>query len=99
MLKRPEILPDSGGLRGELRNSNQQRSGQAPEGFTDAKAAGKPSRSGGLGGELRNYNGGNGMEKWLYVMIMKKGKTFNKVTKAVITRHVEHLRNLDADGK
>ena len=39
------------------------------------------------------------MEKWLYVMIMKKGKTFNKVTKAVITRHVEHLRNLDADGK
>ena len=54
MLKRPEILPDSGGLRGELRNSNQQRSGQAPEGFTDAKAAGKPSRSGGLGGELRN---------------------------------------------
>ena len=29
------------------------------------------------------------MEKWLYVMIMKKEKTYNRVTKAVITRHVE----------
>ena len=39
------------------------------------------------------------MEKWLYVMMIKKGKTYNKVTKAVITRHVENLRNLDAEGK
>ena len=39
------------------------------------------------------------MEKWLYVMMIKKGETFNKVTKAVITRHVENLRNLDAEGK
>lgn len=39
------------------------------------------------------------MEKWLYVMIIKKGKSFNKVTKAVIERHVENLRILDADGK
>lgn len=39
------------------------------------------------------------MEKWLYVMMIKKGKTFNKVTKAVITRHVENLRNLDVEGK
>ena len=39
------------------------------------------------------------MEKWLYVMMIKKGKTFNKVTKAVITRHVENLRNLDTEGK
>ena len=38
-------------------------------------------------------------EKWLYVMMIKKGKTYNKVTKAVITRHVENLRNLDAEGK
>ena len=29
------------------------------------------------------------MEKWLYVMLIKKGKTFNKVTKGVITRHAE----------
>ncbi|MCI8417061.1 MAG: hypothetical protein HFI33_06130 [Lachnospiraceae bacterium] len=39
------------------------------------------------------------MEKWLYVMTIKKGKSYNKVTKAVITRHVENLRNLDAEGK
>ncbi len=38
-------------------------------------------------------------EKWLYVMTIKKGKTYNKVTRAVITRHVENLRNLHARGK
>ena len=32
-------------------------------------------------------------------MMIKKGKTYNKVTKAVITRHVENLKRLDADGK
>lgn len=32
-------------------------------------------------------------------MIIKKEKSYNKVTKAVITRHVENLRKLDADGK
>lgn len=32
-------------------------------------------------------------------MMIKRGKTYNKVTKAVITRHVENLRNLDAQGK
>lgn len=39
------------------------------------------------------------MGKWLYVMMIKKGKTYNKVTKAVITRHVENMKKLDADGK
>lgn len=39
------------------------------------------------------------MEKWLYVMTIKKGKSYNKVTKAVITRHAENLKQLDADGK
>ena len=39
------------------------------------------------------------MEKWLYVMTIKKGKSYNKVTKAVITRHVENLRKLDTEGK
>lgn len=39
------------------------------------------------------------MEKWFYVMMIKKGKSYNKVTKAVITRHVENLKKLDADGK
>lgn len=39
------------------------------------------------------------MEKWLYVIMIKRGKSYNKVTKAVITRHVENLKNLDAHGK
>lgn len=39
------------------------------------------------------------MEKWLYVMMIKKGKSYNKVTKTVITRHVENLKKQDADGK
>ena len=39
------------------------------------------------------------MEKWLYVMMIKRGKSYNKVTKAVITRHVENLKKLDANGK
>lgn len=39
------------------------------------------------------------MEKWRYVMMIKKGKTYNKVTKAVIIRHVENLEKLDAEGK
>ena len=39
------------------------------------------------------------MEKGLNVRMIKKGKTYNKVTKAVNTRHVENLRNLDAEGK
>lgn len=39
------------------------------------------------------------MEKWFYVVMIKKGKSYNKVTKAVITRHVENLKKLDADGK
>ncbi len=39
------------------------------------------------------------MEKWLYVMTIKKGKTYNKVTKAVITRHVENLKHLDETEK
>lgn len=39
------------------------------------------------------------MEKWLYIMMINRGKAYNKVTKAVIIRHVENLKNLDADGK
>ncbi len=39
------------------------------------------------------------MKKWLYIMMINRGKAYNKVTKAVIIRHVENLKNLDADGK
>lgn len=38
------------------------------------------------------------MEKWLYVMFIERGKAYNKVTKAVIERHVENLRKLDDNG-
>lgn len=39
------------------------------------------------------------MEKWLYVMFIERGKSYNKITKAVVERHVENLRNLDDNGK
>jgi len=39
------------------------------------------------------------MEKWLYVMFIERGKSYNKITKAVVERHVENIRNLDDDGK
>ncbi len=38
------------------------------------------------------------MEKWLYVMIIEKGKLYNKVTKAVVERHVANLKSLDDKG-
>lgn len=38
------------------------------------------------------------MEKWLYVMFIHRGKTYNKMTKAVVERHVENLRRLDDSG-
>ena len=34
-----------------------------------------------------------------YTMFIERGKTYNKVTKAVIERHVENLRRLDDEGK
>ena len=38
-------------------------------------------------------------DKQLYVMIIERGKTYNKMTRAVVTRHVENLRRLDEEGK
>lgn len=38
------------------------------------------------------------MEKWLYVMMIEKGKTYNKMTKAVVERHVANLKSLDDRG-
>ena len=35
----------------------------------------------------------------MYVMMIKRGKSYNKVTKAVLTRHIANLRTLDNDGK
>ena len=39
------------------------------------------------------------MEKWLYVMFIERGKSYNKITKEVVTRHVENIRRLDDAGK
>lgn len=39
------------------------------------------------------------MEKWLYVMFIERGKTYNKMTKEVVARHVGNIRALDDEGK
>ena len=39
------------------------------------------------------------MEKLLYVMLIERGKTYNKVNKAAVEKHVEHIRKLDNAGK
>jgi len=39
------------------------------------------------------------MEEQLYVMFVERGKNYKKMTKAVATRHVENIRNLDDAGK
>jgi len=38
------------------------------------------------------------MEKWLYVMFIERGKTYNKMTKAVAERHIAHIKKLDDAG-
>lgn len=39
------------------------------------------------------------MGQWLYVMMIERGKTYNKLTKAAVTKHVENIRALDEAGK
>ena len=39
------------------------------------------------------------MNDVVYVMMIEKGKTYNKLTKVAINRHVENLRNLDEADK
>lgn len=39
------------------------------------------------------------MEKWLYAMFIERGKTYNRMTRAAVERHVENLRALDDEGK
>ena len=38
------------------------------------------------------------MEQWLYVMFIEKTKTYNKLTRAAVERHVANLRQLDEEG-
>ncbi len=39
------------------------------------------------------------MEKLMYMMMIQKSKTYNRLTKNVITEHVENIRRLDDAGK
>ena len=39
------------------------------------------------------------MEMLTYVMLIERGKTYNKINKAMVVKHVEHIRKLDDDGK
>lgn len=39
------------------------------------------------------------MEKPMYMMLIEKSKTYNRVTKKVIEEHVANIRTLDDEGK
>ena len=38
------------------------------------------------------------MEKWLYVMFIEKTKTYNRLNKAAVERHVANIKALDEEG-
>ena len=35
------------------------------------------------------------MEKQLYMVMIEKTKTYNRITKQIVTEHVENIRQLD----
>ena len=39
------------------------------------------------------------MEKLLYAMFIERSKTYNKINKAMVIKHVEHIKSLDDIGK
>jgi len=39
------------------------------------------------------------MNDLLYVMFIDKGKDYKKINKAMVVKHVEHIKNLDESGK
>jgi len=39
------------------------------------------------------------MENILYVMLIERGKTYNKINKAAVIRHVDNIKNLDDSGQ
>ena len=39
------------------------------------------------------------MEGLLYMVMLEKSKTYNRMTKKVVTDHVENIRRLDDEGK
>ena len=39
------------------------------------------------------------MEKQMYLVMLVKGKTYNRLTRKVVTEHVENIKRLDEEGK
>lgn len=39
------------------------------------------------------------MENLMYLMMIKKSKSYNKLTRQAIVEHVENIRKLDEEGK
>lgn len=39
------------------------------------------------------------MEKLMYMMMLEKSKTYNRMTKNVVVEHVDNIRRLDDEGK
>ena len=39
------------------------------------------------------------MEMCLYVMLIERGNTYSKISKAMVIKRVEHIRKLDDDSK
>lgn len=39
------------------------------------------------------------MEMLTYVMLIERGKTYNKINKAMVLKHVDNIKNLDDDGR
>jgi len=42
---------------------------------------------------------GDYMEKIVYVMLIERGKTYNRINKEMVIKHVERIKKLDDDGK
>ena len=39
------------------------------------------------------------MEKQMYMVMLEKTKTYNRLTKQIVTEHVENIRSLDEEGR
>ena len=39
------------------------------------------------------------MEKSLYVMLIERGKTYNRINKEMVIKHVDYIKKLDNNGK
>ena len=39
------------------------------------------------------------MENSTFVMLIERGKTYNRINKAMVIKHVENIKKLDDDGK